>query len=222
MTPENQQAFDTLVRLFALQEPQISLFRRYIEAVEQTNQQINLVSRKDIHRLVARHVFESVAIARLAEIPDQGVLLDLGSGAGFPGIIIAILKPALKVVLLDSIQKKSRFLKDTTISLGLKNTLVVCDRAESPQFKQEFRQRFDVVVARSVAALPKLWKWSEPLLKKKGLLLAQKGGSIDEEMRELLREASVITQILPLPTMTDDPKYIVCVRRSENNYRKVS
>jgi 16S rRNA (guanine527-N7)-methyltransferase len=108
-------------------------------------------------------------------------LLDLGTGGGFPGIVIAIHFPETEITLADSIRKKINAVSDITARLGLKNTRAVCSRAEDLVKQNEYRNYFDCVTARSVAPLDELAKWSRDLLKPKGKLITLKGGDIDDE-----------------------------------------
>jgi len=164
---------DEQIRQFRLLEP---LYREW-------NEKINVISRKDIDSLYEKHVLHSLSIAATFELTEGMTVLDLGTGGGFPGIVIAIHHPEAKLTLIDSIQKKVNVVKDIVKRLELKNAEVICIRAEDLAKNSEYVKKFDYVVARSVAVLQDLCKWSKDLLKTGGKLITVKGGNIDGEIK---------------------------------------
>ncbi len=208
MQQSNHEAFERLAVHYRLEAEQRMLLYRYLELIEEWNERINLVSRRDIAFLAEKHLADSLSWARLPIMPQSGGALDLGSGAGFPGIPLSILKPELQVLLLDSISKKASFLRTAVSALELKNAAVLCERAERLAGK---RYKFDVITARAVAALERLWQWSRPLLKRGGFLAAQKGGDLSEELRLLKLSGNVEAEIIPLAPRANDQKVIVRV-----------
>lgn len=139
-----------------------------------------------------RHIFNSAAVARL---PAQGArVVDVGSGAGLPGIPLAIARPDLSIVLLESLLRRASFLGEVVSELGLGDRVqVVRGRAE------EFEERFDVVTARAVAPLDRLIGWTRHLFEPGGELLALKGSSASQEVRDargLLRSAGLVAEVL--------------------------
>lgn len=149
------------------------------DLVMEWNDKINLVSRKknNIYELIE----ESKIFFPYIKRTKCGRLLDLGTGGGFPGIVIAIHFPETETTLVDSIRKKINAVTDITARLGLKNTRAVCSRAEELAKQHEYRNYFDCITARSVAPLDELAKWSLDLLKPRGKLITLKGGDIDDE-----------------------------------------
>jgi len=156
------------------------------------NKKINLVSRRksDLSDLIddSKLFFDAIDF-------KEGInIFDLGTGGGFPGIIIAIYHPEVKLTLVDSIQKKVNVVKDIIKKLELKNAEAICSRAEElvkPSPSDEvggrelhYSHHFDYVVARSVAVLQDLAKWSKNLLKPDGKLIAVKGGEISGEIQK--------------------------------------
>ncbi len=135
----------------------------------QWNGAMNLVSRRDIHRLQERHIDDSLRLVPLLE--REGALLDIGSGGGLPGIVLAIAQPQRTVVLLDRAEKKCRFLAQAATELQLDNVEVVCGAAES----LDRPGVFTYVVSRAVAPAESVWKWAEPLLQKQGKMLHMTG-----------------------------------------------
>jgi 16S rRNA (guanine527-N7)-methyltransferase len=140
----------------------------------------NLVSRRARAELLTRHVPECVALAGLLPA-GAGRLLDVGSGGGFPGIVIAVTRPELEVHLLDSTTKKTDFLLEVAATLELDNVLVHTGRAELLA-KGELGHSFDLVTARAVASLDRLLAWTVPYLSPDGVLYAVKGARWREEL----------------------------------------
>jgi 16S rRNA (guanine527-N7)-methyltransferase len=140
----------------------------------------NLVSKRARAELMTRHVPEAVAVARL--LPQgTGRLLDVGSGGGFPGMVIAIVRPDLQVHLLDATAKKTEFLRRAAAAVGVEVT-VHTGRAEE-LVRTDLGGSFDLVTARAVAPLARLLPWTIPFLRAGGVLCAVKGERWEEELR---------------------------------------
>ena len=127
-------------------------------------------------RLWDRHIYNCAVIGEA--IPEGARVIDIGSGAGLPGIPLAIARPDLQVTLLEPLLKRSNYLAEITEKLGLDNVTVIRDRAENLGKDA----KFDVVTSRAVAPLAKLARWSLPLCKPGGMMLAMKGASASEEI----------------------------------------
>lgn len=205
MLPENKSALLTLVKDVHLSPEQEAQTARYVELIERWSERTNLVSRHDLHRLVSRHVRESLWFCNSAFLEGARRILDLGSGAGFPGIPIKIVNPEPEMTLLDSRRMKALFLEEAVTTLGLAGTRVLCQRAESlPALDPP--QHFDLVVCRAVARLRDLWDWCAPLLGPTGRLAALKGGDLTTEIDQLLHHRSGMTcTSFPMPELPDDP-----------------
>lgn len=192
-------------------DPALDRLRTFAEAIRQSPH--NLVSQRAKAQLWDRHIVESRTLA--ASIPGPGRLLDVGSGGGLPGMVIAIERPDLQVVLLDSSKKKTEFLVATATAMDV-DVAVVRGRAEDLQ-DGPLRAAFDVVTARAVAPLERLLGWTMPFLVPGGLLYAVKGarwaGELDAAAPALRTwGASVVA------TPDEDPDHegprVVVVRRS--------
>jgi 16S rRNA (guanine527-N7)-methyltransferase len=149
------------------------------------NEKINVISRKDIEGIYEKHVLHSLSIAAVFDFVAGMEILDLGTGGGFPGIPLAIFFPEVKFHLVDSIGKKIKVVQAVAEELGLENVTAEHRRAEEIR-----NHKFDMVVSRAVASLGELWRWSRPLLKKKGIegapnpgLICLKGGDLAEEIQ---------------------------------------
>ncbi len=161
---------------------QLERLAHYAALVVQKNEVINLVSRKDIEKIVENHVFISAFISHF--IPDKvSKFLDIGTGGGFPGIPLAIMRPLIKGVLVDSITKKIDSVSEFVKKLKLSNVTTVNDRVESEEFKQKYANTFDLVVSRATVPLIILFRYSLPLIKEKAILIALKGGEMEEEFK---------------------------------------
>ena len=158
---------------------QLSLLSKYAELLGTEGIERGLVGPSEATRIWSRHILNCAALATI--IPPLGEILDLGSGAGLPGVVIAILRPQQQVVLLEPLLRRSKWLVEVTEYLELSNTRVVRGRAED-----EFsRLATDYVVCRAVARLPQLLAWSRPLLRPNGELIALKGSGVVEEIAEV-------------------------------------
>lgn len=157
----------------------------YANLIRAGNAKTQLISRNDLAHVVRRHFRECLAVASAYPVSDVPSLLDLGAGAGLPGIPLAIVFPAQAVTLLESKRKRVRFLQHAKDALALENVTVLAGRAEELQNSQLHR---DVVIARAVAPLDKLWKWSRGFVGEQGVLLAMKGGEIAAEQALLMKK----------------------------------
>lgn len=153
---------------------------RYRDLVVAWNDRVRLVSRSDGDRVLSKHVLESLLL--LKHIPeDTERLADIGSGGGFPGIPIQVLRPDLRVSLIESARMKTLFLKEAVKQLGLDRTEVLHERAEDVAKRDQ--EAFDVVTSRAVADLGRVWSLAAPLLKTGGLMVSLKGpGEAEAEL----------------------------------------
>jgi 16S rRNA (guanine527-N7)-methyltransferase len=170
---------------------QLQQFTALQPLYKEWNEKINVISRKDIDELYTRHVLHSLSIAALFNFKDGAHIIDLGTGGGFPGVPLAILFPNVKFLLVDSINKKLKVIDAVAQALELKNITTQHTRVEDIK-----GQKFDYVVSRAVAALPTLWQWSKPLLKKNDTskivhdytqmhsLICLKGGDLTQEISD--------------------------------------
>lgn len=149
------------------------------------NQRINVISRKDIDQLYLRHILHSLAIARVIRFRAGSVIMDAGTGGGFPGIPLAILFPETKFFLVDSIAKKTRVVETVIRETGLENCMAVNSRVENISRKADF------VVCRAVTEIPRLYGWVRRNLvpggqhELKNGLLALKGGDLETELKPM-------------------------------------
>jgi 16S rRNA (guanine527-N7)-methyltransferase len=160
---------------------------RFTELLAAVGVERGLIGPREVDRLWDRHILNSAVIADA--MPEHARVVDLGSGAGLPGIPVAIARPDLDVILLEPMARRVAWLTEVVDTLAL-SASVVRGRAEESAIKQQLVGA-DVVIARAVAPLARLWEWSAPLLRQGGRLVALKGESADEEVA---RDGSAVTR----------------------------
>lgn len=175
------EALDNGTRELGIQlsDKQKIQFETYKDLLKEWNNKINLTSILDDEDIAIKHFVDSLTI--LNYIKDDNVsLIDIGTGAGFPGIPVKILRDNVNVTLLDSLEKRIKFLNEVTTTLNLSNIQAIHKRAEDLGVDLEYRQKFDYACARAVAGLPVLLEYCLPFVKVGGIFIAMKGSNIDE------------------------------------------
>jgi len=167
---------------FPVDDEQRARFTKYLSLLWLENQKINLFSRRDVHRLASRHILESIGWANVVNIRPHGNWIDIGSGAGFPGIPLKIMFPKMNLVLVESIAKKALFLERVVRELNLTATFVLRERAEVLSGQKEYRGKFLFGTARAVSSLDNLIKWTRPFFVPGGHLFLIKGGDLSDEI----------------------------------------
>lgn len=165
-----------------LEEAQLVQFFEYYELMIKWNKVMNLTAITNIEDVVQKHFLDSLSIVKVFR-PSHEIVLDMGTGAGFPGIPMKIAFPEIKVVLIDSLKKRINFLQEVIDSLGLKNITAIHGRAEDYGHDVKYRERFDICVSRAVAKLPTLSEYCLPYVKLGGYFISYKSGQIDDELK---------------------------------------
>ena len=174
---------------YQISDEQVDQLLRFYDMLIETNRQMNLTSITEFDEVMVKHFVDSAAPALLPNpkmpfLPTSGVrVLDLGTGAGFPGIPLKILFPELELTLVDSLNKRIKFILQSVEQLGLKNITAVHARAEELARKPEYREQFDICLSRAVANLPVLTEYCMPFVKPGGKFISYKGGDAGEELR---------------------------------------
>lgn len=163
-------------------DSQINQLLTYYDMVVEKNKVMNLTAITEFEEFVTKHIIDSLQLFRVFDIKNDLSLIDVGTGAGFPGIPLKIIYPELKVTLFDSLQKRLTFLDEVIAELGLTSIVTVHGRAEEFGRKPEFRERFDLVVSRAVAELTSLCEIALPFCKIGGSFIAYKGDKGAEEL----------------------------------------
>ena len=175
------------------------------------NEQINVISRKDLDQFYERHVLHSLAIAKVQNFKDGSRILDIGTGGGFPGVPLAILFPNCQFVLVDSIGKKIKVVHEVASGCGLENVRASHARAE------QIDGKFHFVVSRAVTRLSEFYPWVKGKFEKKSIntiqngILYLKGGDLADE----IKEAGLKTELIPLSNFFKedyfDSKFVVYI-----------
>jgi 16S rRNA (guanine(527)-N(7))-methyltransferase RsmG len=230
-----------------LSDEQLQMLEEYALRLIEWNQKINLISRRDEENFWTRHILHCLSLMCKVEFAERAKILDLGTGGGLPGVVLKIARPDLLLTLLDSTQKKINVVKDLLGSLNLVGIDAVWGRAEDVGKQREHTEQYDIVVARAVAPLKDLLRWSFPFLKKGAVtadarigdktsstktqisgpaLIAFKGGDLVDEFKQLRDHpnVSVISTIeltLKGSTQLDDrDKKIVIVECTHSKRQK--
>ena len=153
---------------------------KYAELLCQWNEKINLTAITDPEGIAEKHFLDCLMIFKYAQIPQNASVIDVGTGAGFPGVVMKIARPDIKLTLLDSLGKRVNFLNEVISQLGLEDTVAVHSRAEDGVIK--LRESFDVATARAVANMRVLSEYCLPYVKVGGRFVAMKGSAAAEEL----------------------------------------
>ncbi len=209
-----------LKELFALTEEQRNQFELYYEILEVESQKYNLTSITSKEEVYIKHFYDSALPLKKIDLSDKKVI-DVGSGAGFPGIPLKIVNPSIKMTLVEPTTKRANFLKMVIDKLDLKDIEVINDRAEN--IINNYRESFDYATARAVAPLNILLELLVPFVKVNGSILALKGSSYNEELinsKNALKELNVeLTKIYheSLPNNLGDRPILVLTKINSTN-----
>lgn len=164
-----------------ISEQQAEQFQTYLDLLNEWNKKINLTALKEPEEILEKHFLDSVLILRLVRIPPGAKLIDVGTGAGFPGVPLKILRPDLDLTLMDGLNKRLIFLEALLKALSVPAELVHA-RAEEGGRMPQYRTKFDFATARAVARLPVLCEYCLPFLRDGGIFAAMKGPDVEKEL----------------------------------------
>ena len=202
-----------------LSADQLAQFARYLELLLDWNRRLNLTAIREPAAVQRKHFLDSLTCAAVTGDLNNRRLVDVGAGAGFPGLPLKILYPALSLTLVESVVKKGRFLSAVVEDLGLDDVEVVIDRAENVAHMAGQRGAYDWAVARAVAALPVLAEYLLPFCRTGGHMLAQKGPGAPEEVKSaasaltLLGGSEPYLQETSVPGL-DETRFLVVVQKA--------
>lgn len=167
-----------------LTEKQYNQFITYMKLLQEWNEKINLTAITEDEEVIKKHFIDCIKAFKSNAVKNAKTIIDVGTGAGFPGLPIAIMNPSINVTLLDSLNKRINFLNAVISTLELKNVVTIHSRAEDGARKSEFREKFDVATSRAVANMAVLSEFCLPYVKVNGYFVALKGPAIEEELKE--------------------------------------
>lgn len=175
-----------------LSDEQLRQFGLYDDLLIEWNQKINLTAITEDHDVVIKHFLDSMIAAKYFDFAAASSLIDVGTGAGFPGIPLKILYPSLQVTLLDSLNKRLLFLQNVIEQLNLTGVSLVHYRAEDGAHDPKLRMHFDVCVSRAVAPLPVLLEYCLPFVRTGGTFIAYKSGNSSDEIQSGEKAAKIL------------------------------
>ena len=171
----------------------------YLDLLKDWNSRMDLTAVTDDEETVDKHFIDSLAVLKTGLIGEGASLIDVGTGAGFPGMVLAMARPDLRVTLLDAQQKRLNFLQAVAEAAGVENVKIVHARAEDGARKAELRERFDIAAARALAPLNVLCEYLLPYVKVNGRALCWKGPAVKEEAEAGRRAAHLLGGRLEMP-----------------------
>ena len=212
---------------FELTNKQKQQFKLYFKMLIEVNEHVNLTRITEEDEVYLKLFYDSITpLFTFGEVfKDGATLCDVGAGAGFPSIPLKILKPGLKVTIVDSLQKRLNFLKDLISELGLTDVELVHGRAEDVGQNKLYRERFDIVTARAVARMSVLSEYCLPLVKKGGYFVALKGPKAEDELDdgkkalEVLGGKLIKDEELTLPE-SEEERTLVLVQKVKSTPKK--
>ena len=207
-----------------LSEKQYEQFIKYMRLVQEWNEKINLTAITEDNDFIKKHFIDCIKAFKSEAIVNAKTIIDVGTGAGFPGVPIAILHPNAKITLLDSLNKRINFLNIVVNELGLTNVTTIHSRAEDGARNPKLREKFDVATSRAVANMAVLSEFCMPYVKKGGYFVALKGPAVDEEMQNGKNAISILggelENIIEVSIEDTDLKHNIVEVKKVNNCPK--
>ncbi|WP_173443107.1 16S rRNA (guanine(527)-N(7))-methyltransferase RsmG [Selenomonas ruminantium] len=203
----------------SLSDTQMEQYNRYFELLVEWNENINLTAITEPKEVAIKHMIDSITAYDENLFKDGTTVIDVGTGAGFPGLPLKIFCPEIKLTLMDSLNKRIKFLQTVVEELGLKDVECVHARAEEGARNKKYRESFDIAVSRAVARLPILCEYCLPFVKKGGHFIALKGMQYNDEADEAAKAIKVMggskTEIRPvkLPEL-DDKRAVITITKT--------
>ena len=174
-----------------LTENQYEQFQKYFELLVEWNEKMNLSAITDENGVALKHFADSLSLLNFVDIPQNSTLADVGTGAGFPGVVLKIARPDIKLTLIDSLNKRLVFLNEVCSQLGIDAELIH-SRAEDGARDEKLRESFDFVASRAVARMNVLSEYCLPYVKVGGAFCAMKGAQANEEFKESLNAINTL------------------------------
>ena len=208
-----------------LSDEQIQQFLKYYEMLVEWNEVMNLTAITEYDEVMKKHFVDSISLCKAYDVTQNKTVIDVGTGAGFPGLALKIAFPDLQVTLLDSLNKRLNFLNQVIEQLGLENITTVHFRAEDGARKAELREQFDCVVSRAVANMSTLCEYCLPYVKVGGCFVAYKSGNAEEEIDKAKKAVHLLGGVKENAIYFDLPdsdigRSLVIVKKKEPTSKK--
>ena len=208
-----------------LTEKQIQQFISYYEKLVEWNEMMNLTAITEYDEVMKKHFIDSMTLIKAFDVNQSASVIDVGTGAGFPGLVLKIAFPNLKITLLDSLNKRIQFLNEVIGNLGLDGVETIHGRAEDFAKPGKLREKYDLCVSRAVANLSTLSEYCLPFVKVGGYFISYKSGEIDEELENSknaikLLNAKVEEVIKYRLPDSDIQRSIVVIKKEKNLSKK--
>lgn len=204
-------------------EEQLEKFYQYMNMLLEWNEKINLTAITKPEEIILKHFVDSLTIAKY--IKKEETLVDMGTGAGFPGIPLKIYKKDLKVTLVDSLNKRIKFLNEVIEQLNLEKIETIHARAEEFSKNKKYREKFDISTSRAVANLSTLSEYLIPLVKVNGKVISMKGQEVQEEVKQAQKAIQILggkiveKESFNLPK-SDNKRNIIIIEKIKNTPAK--
>ena len=199
-------------------------FEKYMNLVIEWNEKINLTAITDRQEFIVKHFYDSISLLSCADIKKGAKVIDVGTGAGFPGIPLKIVRPDIQLTLLDSLNKRIVFISDVVMpGIGL-NAEAVQGRAEDFSKQAKYREKYDFAVSRAVANLSALSEYCIPFVKKGGEFISMKGPDVHEELSSAQNAVQVlggeVSEVKNLTLPDNSGRSIVIIKKVKNTPEK--
>lgn len=208
-----------------ISEKQIQQFISYYELLVEWNEKMNLTSITEFEDVMKKHFVDSISLLSFYDFSNVSKIIDVGTGAGFPGIPLKIMLPEVDFLLMDSLNKRITFLKEVIDVLSLDRINVIHSRAEDLAIKAEHREQYDLCVSRAVANLSTLSEYCIPFVKTQGAFISYKSGEIETELKQANNAISILggkvksTKRFTLPNSDIDRSFVI-INKEKNTPKK--